>query len=380
MPSGRTGRGTRIGPGVAVMILVIGLAGCSSGAGASGGATTSASGAVVSSASSGAAESGAAGATSYPLTIENCGREITFDALPSRVLILNGTSVGEVESFIMLGLEDSILANAQHYAVSDDPDMIAKIDALPTGNLTMNDNFDVPAEQVLAAKPDLVVSTWAGGFESQYGFATRDQLAAAGINTYINPANCAYGNPNASADEQVAYEKRSMQSSFDMLTELGVIFDVPDRAAALVSDLQGRIDAVSAKVAGLPTKSVLIAYPGMSMMNANGLPAVMTGGVYDDVLRAAGATNSFPAMTDDVANSLNKEQLASAGVDVLAIGAFTEGEDQAAEAKQLFAEYPQWAASATGSFVPVADSVYFGPLNYLAVEKIAKAVHPDAFD
>ncbi|WP_206641367.1 hypothetical protein [Nonomuraea polychroma] len=31
----------------------------------------------------------------------------------------------------------------------------------------------------------------------------------------------------------------------------------------------------------------------MAMMNANGLPAVMTGGIYDDVIKAAGGVNAF---------------------------------------------------------------------------------------
>ncbi|MEW1844504.1 hypothetical protein AB0392_41725, partial [Nonomuraea angiospora] len=98
----------------------------------------------------------------FPLTFDNCGTKVTFQRPPQRVLILNGTSVAEVESFIMLGLDKSVLANAQSYGVSDDPSMIARIKALPTGGLTMNKNFDVPAEQVLKLKPDLVVSTWSG--------------------------------------------------------------------------------------------------------------------------------------------------------------------------------------------------------------------------
>jgi hypothetical protein len=43
-------------------------------------------------------------------SIDNCGRTITFDKAPSKVVILNGTSVGEVESFVLLGLQDRILA------------------------------------------------------------------------------------------------------------------------------------------------------------------------------------------------------------------------------------------------------------------------------
>jgi iron complex transport system substrate-binding protein len=74
----------------------------------------------------------------------------------------------------------------------------------------------------------------------------------------------------------------------------------------------------------------------MSMMNANGLPAIMTGGIYDDVIKAAGGVNSFAGRTEDTTRTLNKEQLATAQVDVLVVGAFTPNEEPAAEAERLF--------------------------------------------
>lgn len=318
------------------------------------------------------------GTTSYPLTIDNCGRKVTFARAPRRVLILNGTSVGEAESFVLLGLQHSVLANAQHYGVSDDPTMVAALKALPTGGLTMNKNFDVPAEQVLAAKPDLVVSTWSGGFDAKNGFATREQLAGAGINSLVNPVNCAMGKPDASPAEKTAYKHQSIQSSLDFIGLLGRIFNIQANAAQVTTDLRHRIDAVKAKVAGKPPRKVLIAYPGMAMMNANGLPAVMTGGIYDDVIKTAGGANSFAGQTADMTRTLNKEQLASAQVDVLVVGLFQPGEDPAAEAKKLFTAYPQWQAAKTGTYAVVSDGVYLGPLNALAVEKLAKVIHPDA--
>lgn len=129
---------------------------------------------------------------------------------------------------------------------------------------------------------------------------------------------------------------------------------------------------------GRPTKNVLIAYPGMSMMNSNGLPAVMTGKLYDDILAAAGARNVFAGADTEMTSKLNAEQFAAADVQLLAIGLFTADDDLKDLAGQLFSTYPRWPAASGNQFVPVADSVYFGPLNYLAVEKIAKAVHPDA--
>ncbi|NUP02491.1 MAG: ABC transporter substrate-binding protein [Nonomuraea sp.] len=317
-----------------------------------------------------------AGRTGYPLTFDNCGMKLTFAKPPERVLILNGTSVGEVESFILLGLEKDILANVQSYGVSDDPTMIDRIKALPTGGLTMNKNFDVPAEQVLKLKPDLVVSTWSGGFEAKSGFATREQLAAAGIASLVNPVNCAMGKPQATEAEQRAYRNQSMNSSLEFVSLLGRIFDVQQRALDLIAEQRTRVDAVRRRVANLPAKNVLIACPGMSMMNANGLPAVMTGGIYDDVIKAAGGVNAFAGLTSEATTTLNKEQLATAQVDVLVVGLFTPRENGEQEAAELFAAYPNWAASKSRTYTIVSDGVYLGPLNAHAVEKISKVVHP----
>jgi iron complex transport system substrate-binding protein len=316
------------------------------------------------------------GATEYPLTIDNCGREVTFEAPPENVVIMNGASVGEVESFLVLGVEDAILANAQSYGISEDPAMVERIAALPDGGLTLNENFDVPAEQLLALEPDLVISTAAGGFDPAYGFAPRDELAAIGANSLITPANCALGATDATAEQQEAFANASVEDSYALLRVLGRVFDVQDKAEEVVADMTARIDAVEAAVEGTERPTALIVYPGMSMMNANGLPAVMAGGIFDDVLHRAGTLNSF-ADDADVTASLSQEQLAAADVDLLVVGGFTPGEDLDAEAQALFEAYPDWAASRTGSYVTVSDGVYLGPLNALAIEKIAQSAHPD---
>ncbi|MEV5570268.1 ABC transporter substrate-binding protein [Spirillospora sp. NPDC052269] len=313
--------------------------------------------------------------TTYPFSIDNCGRKVTFTRPPERVLILNGTSVAEAESFVLLGLQGRVLANAQSYGVSDDPTMTSRVASLPRGGLTMNRNFEVPAEQTLAAKPDLVISTWTGGFDPKRGLATREQLAAAGANTLVNPVNCALGKPEAGPAEKKAYAGVSIDSSRTFLLLLGRIFDVQYKAADVAHDLRKRVDDVRRAVAGKPARKVLLAYPGMAMMNANGLPAVMTGRITDDVIRAAGGVNAFAGRARETTNTLNKEQLASAQVDVLVVGVFSAKEDPAAQARALFAAYPQWSASRTRTYTTVSDGAFLGPLNAWAVERIAKAVH-----
>lgn len=316
-----------------------------------------------------------AAATKYPLTIDNCGRQVTFDKAPSRVLLLNGASVGEVESLIALGVQDRILANSQSYGVSDEPGMVEKVAAVPTGGLRLNENFEVPREQVLALKPDLVISTWAGGFDEKIGSISRDQLDQAGIKSFVTPVNCAYGATEARPEDKERYDDQSVESSFELLLTLGKIFDVQQAAADHVNKARAELADIAMQVKDKAPKNVLVAYPGMAMMNNNGLPAVFGGGIYDDIVERAGGVNAFAGKDTAELAEINAEALASADVDVLVIGLFQPNEDAETLANDLFKKFPGWQASKTKTFTSVSDGFYLGPFNTVAVRKIADAAH-----
>jgi iron complex transport system substrate-binding protein len=55
------------------------------------------------------ATAGSAVATTYPLTIENCGYKETFTKAPERVVALGQNTV---EILLLLGLEDKVAASA----------------------------------------------------------------------------------------------------------------------------------------------------------------------------------------------------------------------------------------------------------------------------
>ena len=338
------------------------IAGCSSGGGdaASGTAVTS-------------------GGAQYPVTIENCGRTVEFTEPPSRVVILNGRSVAESASMVMLELQDAVLANAQSYAASDVPGLTEQIDALPDPDVTLNQNADIPAEALIALQPDLVIANSSAGFSTDGGYANRDELGELGINTLVNPVNCAVGNPDATDDEKAAAAAVGVESSYEFIELLGEVFGVEAKATDVVDELQATANSAKNAVADAQPVSGIVAVPGMSMMNDNGLPAVMTGGVVDDVLEYAGVTNVFAGASRSLTSTLSPEQLASANVELLVLGAFAADEDLDAAAEAFFAQYPNWPASQTKSYVTVADGVYFGPMNAAAIDKIARAAHPDAF-
>ncbi len=187
---------------------------------------------------------------------------------------------------------------------------------------------------------------------------------------------CAEGNPNPTAAETKAYNSASIESTYQYLTLLGEIFNRQAKAASVIASLKARIDAVEKRVAGKGRPHVLIAFPDMSMMNANGVPAVFAGSIYDSVVNAAGGVNTFQGASVKAMEELNKEALAAADVDVLVLGTYTPGANPQAEADALFKEFPEWQASKTKTWVTTSDGFYIGPAEAWEIEKLAKVAHP----
>ncbi|QIS05704.1 ABC transporter substrate-binding protein [Nocardia brasiliensis] len=311
------------------------------------------------------------GVTKYPLSLENCGKSYTFTEAPQRVVVMNGGSVGEVSSLLALGVGDRVVANAQSYGNSDVPGRAAAIDALPTGGITPNSMQDIPREAMLSQHPDLVISTGGGGFAADQGFATRDELAAAGANTYVPRTNCGVTGAVTGTP--------TIEDSYAMLRDLGAVFDVPGRADRLIADSQRAIADTAARVSGEPKKNVLLVFAGMGMGGDDSdFSAIAAGGIWNDVLGKAGGVNPFERTDGTTFVTVSKEQLAATPIDGLVVVNY-RSPDIDAVARRILAQFPQWPAAATGSYAVLADSIYLGPSNAVAVERIAKLVHPERF-
>lgn len=311
------------------------------------------------------------------VTIDNCGVEESFAAVPSRVVLLGFVSVAEVSAFVELGIQDSIIANLQTYGVSDDPTLVDRIAGLPTGGLSTNENLGPPAEQLLALEPDLVVSTTPVGFDANLGFATRDELASAGAATFVTPARCADGNADATADEQERYDTAGIDGSIELIEQLGRIFRVEDRAAEVIAGIEASLDETRAAVAAEPAVTGIVVSPG-ALHGMGDAPLVWTGGIVDDVLARAGVENVFAGQGTLGGMNITAEQLAAADPQVIVT--FTDARaDLDAFVAQLRDAYPQWSAVRTSRIVNTYDGLYLGTTNDDAAAKIARVAHPDAF-
>ncbi|MFJ6665214.1 ABC transporter substrate-binding protein [Streptomyces sp. NPDC091383] len=310
---------------------------------------------------------GAAGSKSgYPVTIDNCGVKETFEKAPSRVVVMNGASVAEVSTLLALGLGDRIVANEQTYGMSEVPGRAAAIKKLPTGDVKLNDAYDIPREAMLGLRPDLVLSTTSYGFDRKNGFATRDQLKAVGANTYVSPQGC---------DQDTS--KMTIADSYRLLRDMGEVFHVSDRAEKLIAASEQNIAAVTAKVKGKKKPKVMVLFSNMSM-GGNDFGSVVAKGVYNDILARAGGSNAFENAAKGSFADLSKEKVAATDVDALVVIGYNDP-NPAAYARKLLKEFPQWPAAKNNTYVTLSDSMYLGPSNDLAVRKIAGMLHPDAF-
>ncbi|MYV45158.1 ABC transporter substrate-binding protein [Streptomyces sp. SID2888] len=315
---------------------------------------------------SGARAGSDAGGSGYPVKVENCGTTQVFDKAPRRVVVMNGASVAEVSTLLALGLGDKIVANQQSYGMSEVPGRAEAIKKLPTGDVKLNDAFDIPRESMIGLRPDLVLSTTSYGFDAKNGFATRDELKNAGARTYISPQGC--------HDEN---SKLTIEDSYRLLRDMGRIFHVSDRAEKIITASRKRIADVAAKVKGKKKPKVMMLFTNMTM-GSNEFSAVVAKGIYNDILDKAGAANVFENASKTSFADLSKEKVAATDVDALVVIAYQDP-NPAAYAEKLFKEFPQWPAAKTNTYVTVSDSIYLSPDNDRAVEKIAKKLHPEAF-
>ncbi|MFF2007522.1 ABC transporter substrate-binding protein [Streptomyces sp. NPDC058195] len=302
----------------------------------------------------------------YPVTLENCGLKQRFDKAPDRVVVMNGASVAEVSALIALGQEDRIVSNQQSYGMSEVPGRADRIRELPTGGVKPNDVIDIPREAMIGLRPDFVLSTTSYGFDAKNGFATREQLQEIGANSYISPEGCGQDNLNMTIDD-----------SYTLLRDMGKVFGVEDRAEKLVTRERQHIAAVAEKVGAAKRPKVMVVFSHMTMGN-NDFSAVAAHGIYNDILAKAGGSNAFASASKTSFADLSKEEVAATEVDALVVVSYNDP-DPTGYAKKLLKEFPQWPAAGKNTFVVLSDSMYLGPSNDLAVEKIARMLHPEAF-
>jgi iron complex transport system substrate-binding protein len=227
-----------------------------------------------------------------PLTLDNCGTEVTVNSPPERVVAIKSTSI---EMLLALGLEDRLVGTA--FADGPVPDAYADAyDAVPV----LSDQ--VPGQEaLLEAQPDFVYAGWESNFSGD-GVGERSALQDLGIGTYVSPAAC--------KEEGYMPDPLTFDALFDEIREVAGIFGVQGRAEQLVAEQQELLDSVEP-----PAQETTALW----YSSGSDTPYVGAGiGAPQMMMDAAGLTNIF-ADVHDTWTSAGWEQVVAADPDVIVL-------------------------------------------------------------
>jgi len=169
-------------------------------------------------------------ATTYPVTIENCGYQETFTKAPERVVAL-GQNTAEI--LLLLGLEDKVVASA-FWPTKVLPELAKQNEKVKI--LTV----EIPTlESILAQNPDFVSAQLPLLLGPESKVAKREDFATVGVNSYMSPGVCA---TKKSVGDMYGSRQELWNMSFlyKEISDLATIFNVEDRGNALVADFKKR--------------------------------------------------------------------------------------------------------------------------------------------
>ena len=226
-----------------------------------------------------------------PVSVDNCGFEVTLDAAPERIVAIKSTST---ELLLALGLGERIIGTA----FQDGP-LPSELE--PEASLTEIAPQMPSEEALLDLEPDFVFSGWESAFTPDAA-GDRDELAGLGIGTYVSPAAC----------KEAGYKpaKLSFDELFAEITEAGTVFGAADAAAALVAEQSAMLATVTPDTTG---KTALWWSSG------DDTPYVGAGiGAPQMMLEALGLTN-IAADVNDTWSPLGWEAIVAANPDVIVL-------------------------------------------------------------
>jgi len=170
-----------------------------------------------------------ADATHYPLTVQSCNREVTFDKAPLHAV---SHDVNMTQMMLALGLKSSM---AGYSGITGWKSLTPKLQKQLDGLPELASKYP-SVETLLNANVDFFFAGWDYGMHVG-GDLTPQSLAPFGIKVYELTESCAFVMKRSGA---------SLEDTYNDLRNLGRIFDVQDRANQLIAQMQQRVAKVEA--------------------------------------------------------------------------------------------------------------------------------------
>ena len=294
----------------------------------------------------------------YPVTITNydyAGNpvEYTYEKAPERVLCVYQ---GCIETMIALGLEDHVLAS---YGLDNEVK-----DEWKDGFAQMNYDETVFApdkETVTLLEPDMIFS-W-GSYFSDEKLGDVYEWNDKGVGTYIN-SNTARGG------------SRTLENEYTDILNIGRIFDVEEKAQALVDEMQAQVAHTLAAAEGHDPVRVAVVEPISGTITNYGADTLA-----GDMVTALGGELAKPEGSD-----MGKEDLVACDPDVIFVVymAYSGDDPESVMAQQLSAiqDDPAFASlSAVQSgnihLIMLGDIYASGPRTIDGLRTLAQGMYPD---
>ncbi|MCU1773157.1 ABC transporter substrate-binding protein [Pseudomonas sp. 13B_3.2_Bac1] len=163
-------------------------------------------------------------ATKYPLTIHSCNREVTFKQAPKHAV---SHDINMTQMMLALGLKSRM---AGYSGVSGWKSVTPAMQSLLDGLPELAAKYP-SVETLLNANVDFFFAGWDYGMRVG-GDLTPQTLQPLGINVYELTESCAFVMKRPAA---------TLDDTYNDLRNLGKIFDVQDRANALIADMQNQV-------------------------------------------------------------------------------------------------------------------------------------------
>lgn len=294
----------------------------------------------------------------YPVTITNynyAGEPVTYtyEKAPEKVIAVYQ---GCIETMIALGLEDHVLAS---YGLDNEVK-----DEWKDGFARMHYDESVFApdkETVTLLEPDMIFS-W-GSYFGEKKLGDVGAWNEKGVGTYMNSNTVPGGT-------------RTLENEYTDILNIGKIFDVEDKAQALVDEMKGQVEATLAAAQGQDPVRVAVVEPTASGTITNYGADSLAG----DMVTALGGELARPDGSD-----LGKEDLVACDPDVIFVVymAYSGDDPDAVRAEQLAAIQDDPALASLSAvqngrvhLIMLGDMYASGPRTIDGIRTLAQGMYP----
>ncbi len=299
----------------------------------------------------------------FPYTDENCGVTTVYEQAPERAVTLSNNAT---EMLLALGLEDRMAGTSYMANLKISPQYEEAYNSVPVLSPLV-----ATTEQLIDVEADFVYAGYPDGFSEKRH--SRDMLHGLGMKTRLNTEGCNLG-------------KYGFDELYEEIRSVAGIFGVPERGEALIADIQAKVAPIEEKLAGVDPIPVFIFNGGEDTPRA-----VLGNTMLSHVVSRAGGENILGDI-DKRYGSTSWEQLVEQAPEYIVVfysgtasGKVVDSPDknlgqarvETLRANAIIADVP---AVAAGKYVLIPSVIgQPGPSSADALEKLARAFHPEAF-